>query len=73
MLMVNVGQLAMEVDMTKVIERGDLIQARRSTKHLIQGVIYKVIGTTIVGRHYVVRDPYDGSRRYIHKSNVRAA
>ena len=73
MLMVNVGQLAMEVDMTKVIERGDLIQARRSTKHLIQGVIYKVLGTTIVGRHYIVRCPYEGTRHYIHKSNARAA
>ena len=57
--------------MKKEIERGSLISPKRSTKHLIQGIIYKVIGKSLAGSHYVIRDPYDGNRRYIHKNNIK--
>ena len=57
--------------MTKEVERGTLICPKKSTKHLIQGIIYKVVGQTITGRHYAVRCPYEGTKHYIHKNNIR--
>ena len=57
--------------MTKEIVRGSLICPKRSTKHLIQGIIYKVVGHTLTGRHYTVRCPYEGTKHYIHKNNMR--
>ena len=57
--------------MTKHVERGTLICPKRSTKHLIQGIIYKVVGQTLTGRHYTVRCPYEGTKHYIHKNNIR--
>jgi hypothetical protein len=56
---------------SKEIERGTLICPKRSTKWLTQGIIYKVVGETITGRHYAVRCPYEGTKRYIHKNNIR--
>ena len=57
--------------MIKEVEVGSLVCPKRSTKHLIQGIIYKVIAQSLTGSHYVIRDPHDGSRRYIHKNNIR--
>jgi len=57
--------------MIREIERGSLICPKRSTKHLIQGMIYKVVGKTLTGRHYAVRCPHEGTKHYIHKNNIR--
>ena len=57
--------------MIKAIKRGTLICTKRSTKHLIQGIIYKVVGTTLTGRHYIVICPYAATKHYVHKNNIR--
>ena len=58
-------------EMINEIERGTLICTKRSTKHLIQGIIYKVVGTTLTGRHYIVICPYAATKHYVHKNNIR--
>ena len=57
--------------MIKEVGRGSLICPKRSTKHLIQGIIYKVVGTTLTGRHYIVICPYAATKHYIHKNNIK--
>ena len=57
--------------MIKEIERGSLICPKRSTKNLIQGIIYKVVGEQKFFPYYIVICPYAGTKHYIHKNNMR--
>ena len=55
----------------KQIEIGSTIKAKRPTKWLISGTLYKVIGRQMAFPYFIVRCPYDGSKHYIHKNNMR--
>ena len=57
--------------MTKQIEIGSTIKAKRSTKWIINGTLYKVIGKQMAFPYYIVRCPYDGMKHYIHQNNMR--
>ena len=57
--------------MIKEIEMGVTIKAKRSTKWIISGTLYKVVGKQQWFPYYIVRCPYDGMKHYIHKNNVR--
>ena len=57
--------------MIKEIGIGSTIKAKRSTRWIISGVLYKVVGKQKAFPYYIVRCPYDGMRHYIHKNNMR--
>jgi len=57
--------------MLKEIEIGSTIKAKRSTKWIVGGILYKVIGKQMAFPYYIVRCPYDGMKHYIHKNNMR--
>ena len=59
--------------MIKQIEIGSTITAKRSTKWIIRGALYKIVGKQMAFPYYIVRCPYDGSSHYIHKNNIRGA
>ena len=52
--------------MIKEIEIGSTITAKRSTKWIIRGALYKIVGRQMAC-------PYDGMKHYIHKNNVKVA
>ena len=58
--------------MIKEIKIGSTIRAKRSTKWIISGVLYKIVGKQMAFPYYIVRCPYDGMTHYIHKNNMRA-
>ena len=57
--------------MTKQIEIGSTIKAKHPTKWIVSGTLYKVIGRQMAFPYFIVRCPYDGSKHYIHKNNMR--
>ena len=57
--------------MIKEIEIGSMITAKRSTKWIISGVLYKIVGRQMAFPYFIVRCPYDGTRHYIHKNNIK--
>ena len=57
--------------MLKEIEIGSTIKAKRSTKWIVGGILYKVIGKQMAFPYYIVRCPFDGCKHYVHKNNMR--
>ena len=57
--------------MTKQIQIGSTIKAKRSTKKIIGGVLYKIVGRQMAFPYFIVRCPYNGTKHYIHKNNIR--
>jgi len=57
--------------MIKQIEIGSKITAKRCTRWIVGGTLYKVVGKQIAFPYYIVRCPYDGMKHYIHRNNMR--
>jgi hypothetical protein len=57
--------------MTKQIEIGSTIKAKRSTKRIVRGVLYKIVGRQMAFPYFIVQCPYEGTKHYIHKNNMR--
>jgi len=57
--------------MTKQIEIGSTITAKKPTKNIIRGVLYKIVARQMAFPYFIVRCPYDGARYYIHKNNIK--
>jgi len=59
--------------MIKQIEIGSTIKAKRPTKWLATNVRYKIVGRQLAFPYFIVRCPYEGTKHYIHKNNIKAA
>ena len=57
--------------MTKQVEIGSTITVKKPTKRIIRGVLYKIVGRQMAFPYFIVRCPYNGTKHYIHKNNIR--